>query len=92
MFSKLWESMGFQLLFGIFGIYSCYWLAGLLQEKMYPSLTILDSGDPTTFLIPYNGNYLKVPYSFSTFPVDLLGLLASSSITSSTVNILKCPP
>ena len=31
MLGKMWESTGFQLLFGIFGIYSCYWLAGFFQ-------------------------------------------------------------
>lgn len=35
MLARLWESKGFQLLFGIVGIYSCYWVAGYLQEKMY---------------------------------------------------------
>lgn len=34
MFDNLWESRGFQLLFGIVGIYTCYWISGVLQEKM----------------------------------------------------------
>ena len=52
----------------------------------------LDFADPTKFQTPSSGNYLKAPSFFSTFPVDSHGLLASSSTTSSTKNIPKCPP
>lgn len=31
MLSNLWQTNAFQLLFGIVGIYSCYWVVGYIQ-------------------------------------------------------------
>lgn len=44
MLKNVWESNGFQLLFGIFGIYTCYWIAGVLQEKMLIIYYLVQSG------------------------------------------------
>ena len=46
MLERLWESNGFQLLFGMFGIYTCYWISGYFQEKTY-RINHVDPNNPT---------------------------------------------
>lgn len=75
MINNLWESRGFQLLFGIVGIYTCYWIAGVLQEKMY-YLSYSDLKDHIKLLILSNGRHFRAQLHYYMSLVGLLGFLA----------------